>query len=465
MRNEYDEAKDCLERACPLMELLPTSLIENLNNSPLDAQNMPDIDLQDEDLFLEFQESYHAENQFLRDNNRDGNSASTMNSYAADCFALLRNVYLKLYGHNLTAIIPSTNKDNPSTPSLDPSVARGKTGGKRRGKNKVEEEEEELTSDGDNTFTDLEHEEASHYHGDDDTLQEGDHVGGDAVGTDPPSTVPASTDIASDQLTQSIGFDMNNKIEELRMPFQHLRDELMMIHYGHHKSNDDSSGSSSSDDNDFDDFGTATNIPTPHNKGNQAPVKPSASNGKSTSTKYVPKSNTQNQQQPSTKQKSSKSDGKTTVQQAHSKVTKVIPLSPSLTSTNEGNGDADGNTKGNMVRGGIPSQQAAATLRNMLEGEFHEYLQLNPQQRAQHGVSQSSSFYEGEEDVYIDDSFLLGLASSATNVVAADLELLLRKFVSVDDLGRREILQFAKEYYETLDIKFPNVSQIFFIRI
>jgi len=435
MRNEYDEAKSCLERACPLMELLPTSLIENLNNSPLDKQRMPDIDLQDDELFQQFQETYHAENQFLHDDdgseNHDGSvttysSGGSMNTYAADCFTLLRNVYLKLYGNSST-----TNNNNASVVTT-----------------RMKEDEEEMEVE--ESLFDEELDPKPNELGDND------------------SSSAASSELPDEDPS----FDMDDKIEELRMPFQHLRDELMMIHYGHHKSNP-SSASHHTDSSYMDDAEDvpdirrsdgkgkqsrkATTIPTPNERNKPKSASAAGKTSPAQTQKNTPKP-TQSQQssKPTTSKGKSANPTSGTMSTATSqKFSKVIPFSPAF-SSDQGFSDDDNKNVHNMVRGGIPSQQAANTLRHILEDEFQDYLQSQHQHSVANGGS--SSFYEGEDDAYLDDSFLLGLASSATNVVAADLELMLRKFVSENSVGRREILQFAKEYYDTLDIKFPNVS-------
>ncbi len=58
----------------------------------------------------------------------------------------------------------------------------------------------------------------------------------------------------------------------------------------------------------------------------------------------------------------------------------------------------------------------------------------------------------------VTDPHLLGLSGSATSLIAADMEIMLRKFVSEDHAGRQELYRVARKYYEDLDINFPNVS-------
>ncbi len=109
MRNELTEAKSCLERACPLMELLPAALLEN--NGAGGIGNVGDFGLSEEVFGEEHFRSGHraasraagSGNGIGSDNPSIGGNGNTAgingaNNYATECFALLRNVYVKLYG-------------------------------------------------------------------------------------------------------------------------------------------------------------------------------------------------------------------------------------------------------------------------------------------------------------------------------------------------------------------------------
>jgi hypothetical protein len=74
VRNELSEAKQCLERACPLMELLPSTLMDTMDSTGVGGGlNSPNM----------FQQK-------LED-------ASPQQNYAVECFSVLRKIYLKMY--------------------------------------------------------------------------------------------------------------------------------------------------------------------------------------------------------------------------------------------------------------------------------------------------------------------------------------------------------------------------------
>jgi hypothetical protein len=50
-----------------------------------------------------------------------------------------------------------------------------------------------------------------------------------------------------------------------------------------------------------------------------------------------------------------------------------------------------------------------------------------------------------------------GFHNSATSLIAADLEDMLRRFVLEDEAGRNSILIGARRYYDEIDTNFPNV--------
>lgn len=99
VQNDLNEAKKCLERACPLMELLPNSLLVNGDNN--DKTDKVPID------FIEFDDSLVVTNDKTTRKNIVESSKSTKSgkehhkSYAESCFSLLRDVYSKLYGATL----------------------------------------------------------------------------------------------------------------------------------------------------------------------------------------------------------------------------------------------------------------------------------------------------------------------------------------------------------------------------
>lgn len=112
MRNELSEARHSLERACPLMELLPASLLSdadfsNAANEVLGADGMR-LDPAEFSSFFWMTNSAGSNgggnsasgsagqpSPAINAGNADGSGAT---NYAAGCFALLRDVYARLYG-------------------------------------------------------------------------------------------------------------------------------------------------------------------------------------------------------------------------------------------------------------------------------------------------------------------------------------------------------------------------------
>lgn len=92
MRNELSEAKQCLERACPLMELLPSTLMDTMDStgvgSGLNSPNMFQQKLED---------------------------APPQQNYAVECFSVLRKIYLKMYSSlDETDSIPMVSDETAS---------------------------------------------------------------------------------------------------------------------------------------------------------------------------------------------------------------------------------------------------------------------------------------------------------------------------------------------------------------
>lgn len=172
MRNELEEAKNCLERACPLMELLPASLLDNFEASGVNFNIVNEYG-------------------FMRDNEIDEslreqmifNDADDGKNYAEDCFSLLRNVYSKLYRGASQRISKSTRySPEASAPGefVDDELS-----------------EEKLFSKHYDDFAEYDDEE--------------------------PEGIAVHSESENEPL------DVESKIEELRIPFQHLRSELQMI--------------------------------------------------------------------------------------------------------------------------------------------------------------------------------------------------------------------------------------------
>lgn len=172
MKNELVEAKDCLERACPLMELLPASLLENAGV----GNPVVDFGLKGEGL---------SDEHFRTNNHHGAEDGKAGNNYASDCFALLRNVYLKLYGAKKGEASENDVTDNAASSGIDDH----------------QPPDHELSFDQDYDFE-----------------------------YDDPSDPDYDSDDSNTSGGGNSPFNIETKIEELRMPFQHLRSELIMIH-------------------------------------------------------------------------------------------------------------------------------------------------------------------------------------------------------------------------------------------
>jgi hypothetical protein len=176
MRNDLQEAKQCLERACPLMELLPAAIEDSFDRSEAFGHYFFDSQELSEDLDI---------------NSNGGSTAGELGGqYAANCFALLRNVYLKLYDHKLQPPSPNTGSTSTAYRDID---------NRKQTDDQVDVEDEDYA---DALFHDLHPEEIS-------------------------------DEIEDETVDSNNGNDKENideKIEQLRLPFQHLRSELLYVH-------------------------------------------------------------------------------------------------------------------------------------------------------------------------------------------------------------------------------------------
>lgn len=286
MKNDLVEAKQCLERACPLMELLPATLMENAAGER-------------DDIGFDGNQAASDDAFGKRPSDNPHDQQRNPQNYAAECFSVLRNIYLKLYGDQL----PSDTNALPPPALPNPS----------------------LDTDDSNSVYDS---------------------------------------------TEGIEFNVDSKIEELRQPFQHLRSELLMVH----ERGDESET--------FDDGG--------HTAG---PIDAA--------------------QQPAS--------------------TVSSPSSPASAPPT--------------------GQTAAGNIRDLLMSDLHGYARSGGHQRLPAGADRDESFVDGDREAQ-----LLGLGGSATSLIAADMEIMLRKFVNEDDDGRRDLFVVARKYYEELDVNFPSVS-------
>lgn len=198
MRDELQDAKSCFERACPLMELLPASLDDGFRADKLEAGLVEIYDDHGEGIQTS---TLQKKGGFLGDEEPNGN-------YAVNCFSLLRKVYLKIYdsklkkkGKEAFGIAHSAQlhpSDSPSIQQEPSSYATGRS---------VWEEQQ------------LEEEEGDEY--EDDLNQ--------------PSSTPSRSapieEVISEKTDEDGGenVDIEEMIEQLRLPFQHLRSELLFV--------------------------------------------------------------------------------------------------------------------------------------------------------------------------------------------------------------------------------------------
>lgn len=183
MRNELQEAKSCLERACPLMELLPAQLDGNVKA---------------DGSFFDYYDGFEL------DELREGGN------YALSCFSLLRSVYLKMYGAG-TEVSESENESGDSDD-------RG------RSKNSLP-----LHADVDDSALDT----ADVYEDsiDESTLEDDSPSAFSATSPTATHSTPAQSKAGSvpSVAASAASVDVEALIEQLRAPFQHLRSELLYL--------------------------------------------------------------------------------------------------------------------------------------------------------------------------------------------------------------------------------------------
>lgn len=95
MKNQLPEAKDCLERACPLMELLPLALGDVKDNAFLETSTLSS-ELGIPGVINE--NTGRVTDGDVGRRNMHIDDAETTYDYAAGCYALLKDVYGKIYG-------------------------------------------------------------------------------------------------------------------------------------------------------------------------------------------------------------------------------------------------------------------------------------------------------------------------------------------------------------------------------
>jgi hypothetical protein len=357
MRNELDEAKNCLERACPLMELLPGTILDTFETTSANFGIMNEFG-------------------FIRDSEIDEslreqmimNDADDGKNYAENCFAMLRNVYEKLYGINSTS-----TDENEQEESENHLIEDENRFSSHYDDFSLYDDDEERPADG-------RHRSRSHHTGD----GEGAEEGGDDL-------------------------SIESRIEELRIPFQHLRSELQMIyesshqkqHNNHNHRDDTSSGDFDGDRNDrFRSRSSSSEEEDEEGEGTQELT----NNVRVKSVGRMKKKRRDTEKEDREKKISSSS--------ASSDSNPSFPPS-------------------------------SFSLRDLF---------FNPSSSVLSGDSNNGFRSESGNDLPI------SLGSGPASIIAADLEAMLRKFVREDEEGRKVLFKVAKKYYDDLSNHFPTVS-------
>lgn len=341
MRNELTEAKNCLERACPLMELLPASLLENMAMGGT-GPGTPDFS-HDSWFGPEINVRKREKSSSANSNFKKGSPGESGSNYAADCFAMLRSVYIKLYR---TAKLDENVVEKlrlKSTPDLSTLAASNS----QETIDLTKAENDFVSQNGEESLADVE-------------------------------------------------FDEDERIEHLRMPFQHLRSELLLVHQAR--------------DNPFKTTGSLENPRSRLDKGHSF--------------------------------RTSFSDER---------------IKRGASSKSETRRSSTWNTPAHEN-----AKLQSLPFRNVFLGGVTSIYSKGPADDGSQFTTKSPSWVEDDElrslegDEY-HDNYLMGLSSSATSIIAADMEIMLRKFVKEDDVGRRELLEVAEKYYDELDLNFPDV--------
>jgi hypothetical protein len=355
MRNELDEAKNCLERACPLMELLPGTILDTFETTSANFGIMNEFG-------------------FIRDSEIDEslreqmimNDADDGKNYAENCFAMLRNVYEKLYGINSTSTEENEQEES---------------------ENHLVEDENRFSShyddfslyDDDEERPDSRHRSRNHHAGDRDGTEEG-----------------------GDDLS------IESRIEELRIPFQHLRSELQMIYESSHQKQHNNHHRGDASSGDFD-----------GGRNDRFRSRSSSSEDED-------------------------EEGEETQELTNNVRVKSVGRMKKKRRDTE---------KEDREKKSSPSPSSSDSNPSVPPSSFSlRDLFFNPSSSVLSGDANNGFRSESGNDLPI------SLGSGPASIIAADLEAMLRKFVREDEEGRKVLLKVAKKYYDDLSNHFPTVS-------
>lgn len=231
VKNDWTEARDCLERACPLMELLPPALLENSGES--DSGGTGGVYVWNGGKMAV---GSHGSNPNLEANLGFGGGTEGKENrpnYAEGCFSLLKDVYMKLYGLRQRPLPPGVQAGADSEGPTQNTMQRRKSS------------LQQSTSRSKHTGPSI-RSKYSRLHG---------LVGEDIPGRGSPESedeyaesilVEPEEDSEEDLSLDDYGegaegdgqFSVEKKFEQLRAPFEHLRAELLLVKEGDgHSSN------------------------------------------------------------------------------------------------------------------------------------------------------------------------------------------------------------------------------------
>eukprot|EP01040_Poterioochromonas_malhamensis_P004172 gene4173-4465_t len=412
MKNDYDEARKCLERACPLMELLPSSILESFESATGQSGGDGLINefnfISENEIDETIREQIILNNQQFVSNTQRNQPPhpnqfyhSTGKNYAADCFELLRNVYIKLYGLNNTS-----ENNGPEDAALDSDEEN------------VRVDRTESSSDSDN---DLDGE--SNFSGgyDDLPIDEDDATG---------------NDIGVTSVHEKF-IEIETKIEELRSPFQHLRSELQMVQDRTSQLNIDKFTS-------FNDADLPI-IEEIHDENEEE--ENSQPRSKIPRVGRIARHNGEKNKLSRLQKESGTADDSSRPQSSASPNDMLPPTSSFLDTLKR-------HFTSFFSSSVFPSRTDSSN-------SFEENEDTDMDSSA--SMSETLSFMQDDEDELRSDftssSAFRGLSGSATSIIASDLEVMLRKFVREDEEGRREIFYLAKKYYDDLEMNFPQMDE------
>lgn len=373
MKNDLQEAKTCLERACPLMELLPTTIDDTYK---LDAFAFANA-------YFETDLDSNGQAKTLPEGNED-----FQGNYAANCFALLRSVYMRIYDKQQQqldtqkAAAPSIQRNKPS--SIKP-VKMAAIKVRNPPVRSLTEEEEEYDDDYYDDYLSL----YDKVHGDGDVSENG--VGNIMLQAE--SDRVEATEAGSKQEESLAAID--DLIEQLRQPFQHLRSEILMVR------NQDTSNSASN--------------------------KQRKEEKKTMKERYL-----------------QEAEGRLE-EESHSN---LPPVSSSPHQSKKAK---------KTMREEWEQSTKIQFASNLFKDEdilMPTYMEREDMER-ELGLRRAQTMASDADDT---DPFGLGNTGSSTSIVASDLEIMLRKFVKEDNQGRKKLLKQANHYYADLHTNFPYVS-------